>query len=127
MNTAKRALIPLLCIAICLGLFRSVFFFGYVPSSSMEPALKKSSVIFGYRRFKELKNGDVIVFQKEGRLLVKRIAAREDDTVRIGEESVDVPHNCFYVLGDNRGNSYDSRYWSDPFVSLNDVVAKIFV
>lgn len=127
MNTAKRALIPLLCIAVILGLFHSVFFLGYVPSSSMEPTLREGSVIFGYRRFKELKNGDVIVFQKEGRLLVKRIAAREDDTVRIGEETIAVPHNCFYVLGDNRDNSYDSRYWSDPFVSLNDVVAKIFV
>ena len=126
MNTAKRALIPLLCLAICLGLLRSVFFFGYVPSSSMEPALKKGSVIFGYRKFKTLRNGDIIVFQKDGRLLVKRVAASHDEIVTIGEETVTVPEDCFYVLGDNQENSYDSRYWSSPFVPLSDVVAKIF-
>lgn len=125
MKTAKRALIPLLFIAICLGMFRSVFFLGYVPSSSMEPTLKEGSVIFGYRLFKELKTGDVIVFQKDGRLLVKRIAARQNDIIRVDEETITVPEDCFYVLGDNRENSFDSRYWSEPFIPLSDVIAKI--
>ena len=30
-----------------------------------------------------------------------------------------------YVLGDNGDNSYDSRYWSDPFVKRETVIAKL--
>lgn len=41
------------------------------------------------------------------------------------DKSQVVPNNCFYVLGDNSDNSYDSRYWSDPFVKRETVIAKL--
>lgn len=40
--------------------------------------------------------------------------------------SIAVPEGCYYVLGDNADNSYDSRYWSDPFVNDKEVVAILF-
>ena len=61
MKFAARLLVPLLTLAICVTVFKSVFFWGYVPSSSMEPTLKRGSIIFGYCHFKELKTGDIIV------------------------------------------------------------------
>jgi signal peptidase I len=127
LNKAWRILIPLLTLAICLGLLRSVFFWGYVPSSSMEPTIQKGSIIFGYRRFGELKTGDIIIFCRNGRLLIKRIAACGGDTISIGDDSILVPDASFYVLGDNAEDSLDSRYWSDPFVPLDDVVAKLIL
>ena len=75
MKFAARLLVPLLTLAICVTVFKSVFFWGYVPSSSMEPTLKRGSIIFGYCHFKDLKAGDVIVFEHDHKLLVKRIAA----------------------------------------------------
>ena len=118
-------LIPVFVATLTVVLMKTVFFIGYVPTSSMEPTLKKESIIFGVRVFDDLKTGDIIVFTKDGNVLVKRIAAVAGETITIEGVSYTVPENTFFVLGDNRECSIDSRYWEDPFISLEMVVAKI--
>lgn len=123
----KTLLIPIGIALIVIILFRTVFLFGYVPSCSMEPTLKEGSFVIGLRLYEELKIGDIIVFQKEEVFLVKRIAAVEGDIIEHSGIYTAVPENSFYVLGDNREHSYDSRYWEDSFVSAEDIIAKVIL
>ena len=118
---------------------RFVLLVGYVPTPSMEPTLRQNSIIVGTRLFGELKTGDIIVFQKDGVLLVKRIAGcpgERIDLTKISymesvpipifkQEVITVPENAYFVLGDNSQNSWDSRYWDEPFISEDDIVAKL--
>lgn len=117
-------LLPVLITLVTVILLKSVFLFGYVPTASMEPTLPKGSYIVGLRLYTDLEKGDIIIFCHDGKLLVKRIAAVEGEYVERNGEFLLVPKDCYYVLGDNAGNSLDSRYWEEPFVKEEEIVAK---
>lgn len=120
-------LIPALCAVAVFLLLRTFFLLGYVPTESMEPTLEQGSYILGTRIYGELKTGDIIIFEREGRLLVKRIAACAGDTIERNGASLIVPKDSYYVLGDNPENSYDARYWAEPFIGKSEVVAKLLI
>lgn len=118
-------LIPVIVFIGVLILFKTVFFIGFVPSASMEPTLKTNSVIFGTRICGTLKEGDIIVFQQEDDVLVKRIAGVGGQEIEVEGINYIIPEDCYFVMGDNRDNSWDSRFWEDPFVKKSSVIAKL--
>jgi signal peptidase I len=110
-----------------------------IPSASMAPTLQAGDQIVVTRYFHGApKRGDVIVFQsllQPDELLVKRIVGVPGDLVdsrlgclRIGGYTLPepyvlrqaatgaiepqvIPGECYFVLGDNRDDSLDSRSW----------------
>lgn len=120
-------------------LFRFVFFWGFVPTQSMEPTVPAGSFILGTRLYGEPKIGDVIVFEHEGQYLVKRIAGCPGDSIDLnsitymehlavpnrGTAELRIPEKAYFVLGDNVHNSIDSRYWDNPFIPETAIIAVI--
>lgn len=126
-NKLCQVLIPLSIAITVIVLFRCVLFIGYVSTASMEPTLKTDSLFFGIRIVDSIEVGDIIVFRHNEKLFVKRVAAVGGDIIEENGQTLTVPAECFYVLGDNTEHSYDSRCWKEPFVERQDVLAVVII
>ena len=43
----------------------------------------------------------------------------------MGDQTFEVPEGCYFMLGDNRNNSEDARFWNDPYISKDKMIAKV--
>lgn len=120
-------LIPIFFILTILILFKTVFIIGYVPSASMEPTLKENSLILGLRVYGDIDNGDIVIFNHDGELYVKRIAGTGGEVIEVDGKVYEIPDGCYFMLGDNSANSYDSRYWDNPYVERQSIKAKLIL
>ncbi len=128
-----------------------------IVSGSMETTIMTDARVMGWRLsylYSEPERGDIVIFrseEKDGRILIKRVIGLPGETVSYkngqvyidGEplqeeylkepmlgtfQTYEVPEGCYYLLGDNRNESADSRLWRNPGIPKEDILGKaIFI
>ncbi|OQX93557.1 MAG: signal peptidase I [Tenericutes bacterium 4572_104] len=137
------SVVPIFLIVVMIinGYFFSL---AQVEGISMQPTFcDNDAVIIKY--VEEYKNQDIVILQEEGLYLIKRLVAQGgdklvvnstgvyvngikiEDTIWSGTIEYDlvIPEGYYYVLGDNRNNSRDSRMFG--LVKEEDMLGKVII
>lgn len=140
--------------ALIYAAFHYVIGLAVVSGSSMEPGLTDGEAVLFYRLDESYQTNDlVIIHRADGVEYIKRVVAEPGDVVELSEEGAllvngklreistavgktqstsaevaypyTVPADSYFVLGDNRENSKDSR--SFGAVKAADITGRVFV
>lgn len=68
------------------------------------------------------RDGDVYI---DGKLLEEDYIREPHSTQAVNATEYTVPENSYFMLGDNRKNSKDARYWTNTYVTKDKIVAKV--
>lgn len=125
-----------------------------VPTGSMEDNIMIDDCIVGLQTaylFSDPKRGDIVVFpfpDNPKTTYVKRIIGLPGETLEVKDGSVyidgeplkedylkeemlgeygpyEIPEGCYFMMGDNRNPSADSRKWTNTYLKREDIIAKV--
>ncbi len=150
----KELLMIFIPVATCFILVKYVVMIAVVQSSSMEPTLMTGNTVvynrLAYNKH-DIQRGDVVIFWSDEAncYLGKRVIGLPNDNIKFRDGYVvinnqyfdeseyikdntetncnkefTVPTDCYFMLGDNRENSLDARYWNSPYIHKDKIIGK---
>ena len=152
---ALRSTVSVLLVVAAVAVLIATLFLPILQISgdSMSPTLNHDEIVILVKT-KSFKPGDLVGFYYQGKILLKRVIALPEDEVAIDAEGnvyvnqalleepyvtdrglgdcdlefpYHVPGTGYFVMGDRRSNSVDSRNSAVGAVSRDDIIGKIFV
>ena len=155
-NWLKEILLYAVFFIVEAIILTKILLIGTVSSGSMEPTLNVGNKVLvnglAYT-MEEPKRGDIILFEFESLQLIftKRVIGLpgekisfqkgevyindkllqeeylEDEVDTLSIQTFVVPKDCYFVMGDNREESLDSRFWREPYVARESIKGKVFL
>ena len=148
----KEILLYAVFFLVAAIILTKILLIGTVSSGSMEPTLNVGNKVLvnglAYT-MEEPKRGDIILFEFESLQLIftKRPGEKisfqkgevyindkllqeeylEDEVDTLSIQTFVVPKDCYFVMGDNREESLDSRFWREPYVARESIKGKVFL
>lgn len=152
---ALRGTVSVLLVVAAVAVLITTLFLPILQISgdSMSPTLEHDEVVV-LLKTKNFGRGDLIGFYYQGKILLKRVIALPEDEVAIdGDGNVyingelleepyvtekglgdcdlefpyKVPGTSYFVMGDRRSNSVDSRNSVIGAISRDDIIGKVFI
>ncbi len=135
-------------------LSRTVLMLNFIPSGSMEGTIRTGDFVLGTRYDigeGDIERYDILVFalpDEPDTVYIKRVIGLPGETVVVcdgsvyadgvrlddsfvknpmntkGDGTYVVPDGCYFVMGDNRNQSDDSRFWTEKYVPVENVEGK---
>ena len=152
---ALRGTVSVLLVVAAVAVLVTTLFLPILQISgdSMSPTLEHDEIVV-LLRTKNFERGDLIGFYYQGKILLKRVIALPEDEVAIDADGnvyvngelleepyvtakglgdcdlefpYKVPGTSYFVLGDRRSNSVDSRNSVIGSISRDDIIGKVFI
>lgn len=152
---ALRGTVSVLIVVAAIAVLITTLFLPILQISgdSMSPTLVHDEILVLWKT-DDFERGDLIAFYYQGKILVKRVIAEPEDVIVIdgdgnvyvneqlleepyitekclGDCDLDFPHTVpgdgYFVMGDQRSNSVDSRNSTIGAITRDDIIGKIFI
>ncbi len=147
MKRKAKIILSILFIGLVMFIISQNFYqLCFVRGISMQPTLQEGQMLLIKKFDVDFNYNDIVVINKNNKIIIKRLIGLPNDTVQIhdyvyiNEEKMDNiyiqnPGNAkekiilkqdeFFVLGDNRQNSIDSRFDEIGIITKKDIIGKV--